>query len=339
MENNNLPTIYKNTLPAKIKRAITKTGKIIGNSALLLGSAAALGIGVTAFPPILIPAGALALYSGNKLANNIYYTDFKDLAFVGRKHGNNVKIYQDVVRPDIFSELIGMDKREKIAFLQLQALVGLTKFDRLGKNGEPMTIETDSHGVIRRTFQKLSEQGYLENYQEKFLKKSPLVLPKLAFGNTDLRSQADIYNMRFQKTEKAIDFDNPEFKKLFPMIFTKRGLLAREGYTIERGENGELSINYNTKQRREAAKEAKRERKQEKREKLAQETTERTTKEASRENESQKFRQELDSGLSLEEQKEYVQGLLENETKEQNTNTQVQNMDKGIKQAGEELEK
>ena len=334
MENNNLPVVYKNTLPAKIKKAVTKTGKIVGNTALLLGSAAALGIGVTAFPPILIPAGALALYSGNKLANNIYYTDFKDLAFVGRKHGNNVKIYQDVVRPDIFSELIGMDKREKIAFLQLQALVGLTKFDRLGKNGNPMTIETDSHGVIRKTFQKLSEQGYLANYQESFLKKSHLTLPKLAFGNTDLRSQAEIYNMKFQKSEKAIDFDDPEFKKLFPMVFAKRGLLSREGYTIEKGENGELSINYNKKQRREAKRE---ERRAKKRERLVQETTENTQEEKSLENQAQKFREELDSGLSLEEQKEYVQTVLENDTKEPKTH--VQDVDKGIKQTGDELEK
>ncbi len=334
MENNNLPTVYKNTLPAKIKRAVTKTGKIIGNSALLLGSSAVLGVSATLFPPLLIPAGALALYAGNKLANNIYYTDFKDLAFVGRKHGNNVKIYQDVVRPDIFSELRGMDKREKIAFLQLQALVGLTKFDRLGKNGKPMTIETDSHGIIRKTFQKLSEQGYLENYQENFLKKSHLILPKLAFGNTDLKSQAEMYNMKFQKSEKAIDFDDPEFKKLFPMVFTKRGLLSRKGYTIEKGENGQLSINYNKKQRREAKREERRTKKQEK---LLPETTELTQEEVTLEKQSQKFRQELEYGLSLEEQKKYVQTVLENEIKE--GNTQIQDIDKGIKQAGEELGK
>lgn len=85
------------------------------------------------------------------------YTSYKDLAFIARKKGKNMKIYQDAVRPDIFKIIKGLDTREKLGFLQLQALVGMTKFEQVDRRGNPITLETDSHGIIRKTFQALNE--------------------------------------------------------------------------------------------------------------------------------------------------------------------------------------
>lgn len=125
--------------------------------------------------------GAISLYATQKFLNNTLYKSYKDLAFIARKVKGNVKIYQDVVRPDLFSKLKGLDTREKLGFLQLQALVGMTKFDAVDKKGRPITLETDSHGIIRKTFQALSELGYLQNYEEKYVKDSSLIMEKLAF--------------------------------------------------------------------------------------------------------------------------------------------------------------
>lgn len=158
-----------------------------------------------------------------------------------------MKIYQDVVRPDIFKLIKGLDKREKLGFLQLQALVGMTKFDSVDKKGRPVTLETDSHGIIRKTFQALSELGYLQNYEETYLRQSSVILPKLAFGNTEIGEKTSIYNMKFQRTGKKIDFDDPEFRKKFPIVFSKRGIIAKQGYEITEDENGVLTINYTPK--------------------------------------------------------------------------------------------
>lgn len=131
--------------------------------------------------------------------------------------------------------------------MQLQALVGITKFDAKTNSKNPITIQTDSHGIIRNTFLKLAELGYLQNYEETKLKDRYLVLPKLAFGNTDIKTKVPIYNMRFQRTDKPIDFKDPEFQKMFPMVFAKRGILEKCNYEIERKENGEYVINYSKK--------------------------------------------------------------------------------------------
>lgn len=148
------------------------------------------------------------------------------------------------MRPDIFQKLRGLDTREKLGFLQLQALVGMSKFEIYDKNGNLITLETDSHGMIRNTFQKLNELGYLQNYQERYLKDSHLLLPKLAFANTDIGKKTSIYNMTFQRTEKSIDFEDPNFQKMFPMVFSKRGILAKRGYQIKRDEEGVPFIDY-----------------------------------------------------------------------------------------------
>ena len=171
------------------------------------------------------------------------------MAFIARQQKDSVKIFQDVVRPDMLSKLRGMDVRQKLGFLQLQALVGMAKFDSYDKKGKSVTIETDSHGMVRSTLKKLEQLGYLENYEERFLKKTRLILPKLAFANTDFKKDVDIYNIKFQRTDKSFDFADPEFRKMFPIVFSARGLLATKGYSIEMDKDGKPCIVYGENKR------------------------------------------------------------------------------------------
>lgn len=127
----------------------------------------------------------------------------------------------------------------------------MTKFDTYDKKGNPQTIETDSHGIIRNTFQKLSELGYLQNYNEKHIKDSRLILPKLAFANTEINKKVPIYNMTFQKSLNQIDFEDPNFRKMFPMVFSKRGILAKRGYTLKKDAEGRIEIDYGKGRKRE----------------------------------------------------------------------------------------
>lgn len=59
--------------------------------------------------------------------------------------------------------------------------------------------------------------------------------------------RVQMYNMKFQKTDKKIDFTDPEFRKRFPIVFSKRGIIAKQGYEILQDENGVLTINYTPK--------------------------------------------------------------------------------------------
>lgn len=86
-------------------------------------SAIAIGSSALYAPIFTIPAVAVGLYAAQKFANNTIYKSYKDLAFVVKRKGKNMKIYQDAVRPDLLREMAGLDKREKYGFLQLQALV------------------------------------------------------------------------------------------------------------------------------------------------------------------------------------------------------------------------
>ena len=226
------------------------------------------------------------------------YRSFKDLAFVARKNGQNMKIYQDALRLDIFAKVKDLDTREKLGFLQLQALVGLTKFDAKDKQGRPLTLETDSHGIIRNTFQKLNELGYLQNYHETQIRDSRLILPKLAFANTDLKSKVPMYNITFEKTDKEINFDESEFQRMFPLVFSKRGLLAKQGYTLERDEEGRIRINYK-----------KREQKEESKENLNR----------------RDIREEVKVDISQEEQKEFVKSFKKSENQRQITTKEQEN--------------
>ena len=264
---------------------LQKRGKILGSSLIFGTSTIAFVASATTFPWLSLPLLGTSLYTGQKVLNNTLYKSFKDLAFVARKKGNNMYIEQDVLRPDIFRLVRGLDTREKLGFLQLQTLIGMTKFDANDKNGNPLTLETISHGMVRNTFQKLNELGYIQNYQEQHTKDRKLMFAKLAFANLDFMKNTSMFKMTFQRTNKPIDFEDPDFRRMFPMVFGKNGLLAKKGYTIVMNQDGSTSIDYGNKN------EEKRKNKQVK----------------PRPN----IRDELKVPISLEEQRTNAEGFLE----------------------------
>jgi len=277
MENPQLPVPVKNNLPANIKHKLGKVGKIVGYTTALAG----LCTLAVAVPVLAAPALLTALYPSQKLLNETIYKTYPDLAFIMKKHGKNMKIYQDTMRPDIFKELKGLTNIEKAGFLQLQAIIGITKASGKDKDGNPITYETDSHGIVQKAFQTLSQLGYIDNYQETYKKQSRLIMPRLAFGNlAGIKDKKSIYHIQFQRTDKPMDFEDAKLRRLFPAIFSKRrGLLAKRDYQIVQNPDGSLSIDYHPKQ---------------KEEKVAKQEKEK------------KFRQELqDRTPTLEEQKEF----------------------------------
>lgn len=213
MEQNNLPVPIKNTLPAQVKKTAGKVGKIVGYTVATLGVATLAG----AVPVLALPAIGVGVYTAQKLLNETYYKSYKDLAFITRKSGKNIKIFQDILRPDILSQMRGLKNIEKLGFMQMQAIVGMSKFDGRDKQGNPITLETDTHGIVRKTFQTLQRLGYIDHYEETFLKDRRLVGPKLALGNTkDLAEKVPIYNLKFQRTDKPIDFEDEQIRRAFP---------------------------------------------------------------------------------------------------------------------------
>ncbi len=303
-ENRNLPMVSKNTLPTKLKNGAKKFGKILGSTLAFSASTIGLVASATMMPVLALPIGAMSLYTAQKLLNNTIYNSSKDLILITGKKGPNMKIYQDVVRPDILMLLNGIDDRQKLGFLQLQVLVSMAKYDSLGKDGKPVTFETDSHGIIRKTFQTLDELGYLQNYEERFLRESRIILPKLAFGNTKINKKVQLYNMKFQRTDEPINFEDPEFRKMFPAVFAKRGILAKQGYEIAKDENGKVTINYKAKK-----------------EKAVRGEEEKTESTVPR---NKNLGEELDVHISPEQQAEFVRQFMQRENNQKIENDKMQ---------------
>lgn len=257
MPNNNLPVVKKSNLPNIIKKSVIKTGKILGFSSLTGINAIAFVLGCSSFPILILPSAAGLLYSSQKLLNETLYKSHKDVAFISRKQNGNIKIYQDVIRPDITHKLRNMTEIEKAAFMQLQAIVGISKLNRTDKNGEPIQYETDSHSIVQKTFKKLSALGLLTDYTETpkrhFFNKnkdkhSHLILPKLAFGNLKgLKEQTAIYNIKFKLGDKKVNINDPDLQRIFPLVYGKKGLLSKYNYSIIQNPDGTLSIDYNPK--------------------------------------------------------------------------------------------
>ena len=184
MENSNLPMkVGDKSLTKNLKRIGIKTAKILGSSAAIVGFLGAFGLSVAFAPVLTIPSAIAVGVSAQKLLNNTKYKSYKDLAFVTREHNGKVTIGEDITRLDLTTKMRNMSNIEKVAFMQLQTLVGLTKFDAKDKNGEDLTFETKTHGINQKTFKKLQELGYIKDYEESFYKESHLLLPKLAFLN------------------------------------------------------------------------------------------------------------------------------------------------------------
>lgn len=255
MSNSNLPVVQKQLLPTNIKNGLSKAGKIAGFGSLSGGLLIAYMASFAISPLLVLPTAAGFLYSTQQLLNQTLYHSHKDIAFITKRRGSTEKIYQDVLRPDISLKLQGMSEVDKAAFLQLQAIIGLSKLHRFDKNGNPMQFETDSHSVVQKTFRKLESIGLLKNYSEtpkkQLLNKnkqmySHLLLPKLAFGNIGgIKKKVPIYNIKFQLGEKRIDIHDPNLIRAFPMIFSSRaGLLSRYNYNIIQNTDSTLSIDY-----------------------------------------------------------------------------------------------
>lgn len=177
----NLPTVKNNSLPTKIKDYLsTRSGKSKAFAGLTALSVAgittsfALPVGV-ASSLIAIPSLASLSYSGLKLAKNTILQSYKDLAFVIRNKKDSIKISQDPSRLDLMRHLIGKSKSEKLAFMQLQAIVGLSKIDSLPTEFQNKKVETDTHGVIISTFEKLNKIGIIKDFSR---------TPKLNFSRS-----------------------------------------------------------------------------------------------------------------------------------------------------------
>lgn len=245
MENkNNLPIEVKNNLPAKIKKAGLKALKVTGLGLASLGLGATF-LGTFALAPLLsIPSLAAFAYTGQKFLTNTLFKNYKDLAFVTKKHGENIKIYQDIIRPDIIKEVSRLNSREKLGFMQLQAIVGMSKFSSQNLKEVNPTFETDTHIILQKTFKSLDTLGYITNYSETFKKTSNLIGPKLAMGNfRNLTEKTDFYNVKFNISDKKIDLEDENLRKAFPLVFSeKHGILNK--YNLVQNYDGSLEINY-----------------------------------------------------------------------------------------------
>ena len=249
MENkSHLPIKIKNNkLADKIKSAGINSLKFAGLSLAALGSAAAF-VGALAFAPILLPPTILlAAYTGQKILNHTQFKSYKDLDFIIKKHKGNYKIFQDFFRPSMLKEFSKLNFKQKVGLMQLQAIVGISKFQSDKLNANTPTFETDTHSFLQKTFKNLEESGYINNYSETFLKKSNLIASKIALGNfKDLGKSTDFYNVKFNISDKPIDLNDENLHKTFPLVFsTKYGILNK--YGIVQNPDGSYQIDYKNK--------------------------------------------------------------------------------------------
>ena len=94
----------------------------------------------------------------------------------------------------------------------------------------------------------LQKLGYIQNYQESFLKDSHLIVPKLAIGNfKGIKDTVQLYHINFNRTDKPIDFHDKNLQKAFPLVFSKKsGLLAKNNFDLIKNDDGSFSIDYNS---------------------------------------------------------------------------------------------
>lgn len=210
----------------------------MGRALAFTGSTIALVASAQMLPILIPPLLVAEFYTATKLA----FKEYKDSPFITMKQGKYTKVYQSVFRPELINEMRELDTREKLGYLQMQTLIGISKFDNKDRRGKPITLRTESHGVIVKTLKALSEAGYLQNFEEHSVKNKRVILPKLAFSNLGVNNKVPIHDMSFQISDKTMDFDDEEFKKMFPMVFAKRGILASKGYRIVKDANSKIQV-------------------------------------------------------------------------------------------------
>lgn len=260
MGNSNLPVIQKNTLPAELKKVISsRAGK-----AVIFGGLTALSAGLLYSAAFLAPIGLpVFAYGALGLAKNSILRSYKDLAFVVRNKKDSVKISQDPTRIDLMTKLIGKSKSEKVAFMQLQAIVGLSKINSLPENLRFKRIETDTHGIVSSAFRKLNNLGIItdltiEPKTNLFgkQKRSSHFIEKLAIGNVHPKdlfiNKEDIEKVSFLLANE-VDINDKKLRETFPFVFGKEGskthigILAKYGWKIINNPDGSLSIDYGSK--------------------------------------------------------------------------------------------
>ncbi len=247
MDKSNLPVVMgERNLTQTLKKSGIKAIKIAASSLGLLAFSAGFAASTIAMPVLAVPSMIAAIFSAQKLLNNTKYKSYKDLAFITGKHNGKTKIYQDVTRVDLTAKMKGMANIEKIAFMQLQTIIGLTKFNQLDKKGNEIIFETDSHRVNQKTFRKLQELGYIKEYDERFLRDSRLILPKLAFGNVKgFKNKTGMYRINFKLTGKPLELEDKDLRRYFPMVFGEQnGIIAKCGYNFIKESDGSLTIDY-----------------------------------------------------------------------------------------------
>lgn len=259
-QNNNLPIVKDNNLPQKIKNGVIKGAKVVGWMTATLGALTATGFLITS--PIValniisvIPIIG-ATYTAQKVITNTIQRPYKDLSFTTKKIMNgNIKIGQDPTRVDIMNKIIKYTNKEKVAFMQLQLLCGITRVSKRKKDGELLTFETETHEINAETIEKLQELGYVQDYEKTFKKKSRLILEKLGFGNIKgvVRSlnpknkdeEKDMYNIKFKLTDKPMDLNDEKLRNNFLGIFdSKNGLMAKKDISLQEASDGSWQINY-----------------------------------------------------------------------------------------------
>lgn len=250
MNENNLPVkVEKRNIIKNIKNTGIKCFKILSSSLGVAVFSTAIVTSAAMFPLLIVPSLIGGVFCTQALLNNTKNRSFKDLAFITSKHKGNTKIYQDVTRMDLTGKMKGFSNIEKAAFMQMQAIIGLSKFPVCDRKGKEIIYETDTHGINQKTFKKLQELGYIKDYEEKFLKDTRLILPKIAFGNLqELNKKVKMYNIKFKLTGKPIDLEDPDLRRYFPMVFgEKNGIVAKKGYNFVRKDDGSITIEYNSK--------------------------------------------------------------------------------------------
>ena len=247
MDKNSSLIIKENGLPQRVKKRIIKTTKALGYGAMFIGSTMIGIAGVTILPIIIVPSIIGTIYGAFEFANEIIYKTHKDVSFKIKKQINgNRNISQDPFRFDLISKTKDMSLREKIAFLQLQAIVGISKLDKLDRNGNSVIYQTLSHSFIRQTLMELYQMGIITEYSEKEKNKSRLIAEQLAMGKIKrIKKSSKVYEIKFKLGNQKIDFADPEFQKRFKFIFKENGLLAKRNWDIVLQDDGTYSINYN----------------------------------------------------------------------------------------------
>ena len=216
-DNNNLPQIYKQNFPSKIKKKIPrikelskKIVKCTGWGVVTLVGLGTLSVG----GPIGTTVGLSTLLVGAyNEANNLPFRKRPDLMFCTQKDfkHNTTSIGQDITRRDLIKKIKDFNPIEKAEFMTLQTMVLLQRYKKElegtkkelstridGAYVYPKKFSTVTHGINIKNMLQLEKLGYIEiqndlneiQYKRNIFGKeseykSTLFWPRLGFGETE----------------------------------------------------------------------------------------------------------------------------------------------------------